>query len=154
MEKTFKKYDLDLLKQIIERDEIIIDFEKTKKINSIVRLDFICKCGNHGNKTFRLMVENGSLCRDCTIKLYNIRHKASLLKNTGHEYPLQSEKAKQKKKETCIERFGVENQLQCDAVKEKRVQTCLKKYGVEHVLQAKNIKEKIVILNIMVCLIH
>jgi len=144
MEKIFKKYDLDLLKSIIQRDEIIIDFEKTKKISSTVRLDFICKCGNHGNKTFRLMVEKGSMCRDCTIKLYNIRHKASLLKNTGYEYPLQSEKAKQKKKETCIERFGVENQLQCDAVKEKRVQTCLKKYGVKHVLQAKNIREKIV----------
>jgi len=142
--KIQKKYDLELLKKIIERDKIIVNLESLKKINSLIYLDFICKCGNHGNKTFRLMVEKGSMCRDCTIKLYNIRHKASLLKNTGYEYPLQSEKAKQKKKETCIERFGVENQLQCDAVKEKRVQTCLKKYGVKHVLQAKNIREKIV----------
>ena len=98
MGKSQKKYDLELLKEIIKRDEIIIDLENITKISSTVRLDFVCKCGNIGNKTFRLMVEKGSMCRECTINLYNIRHKASLLKNTGHEYPLQCEKAKQKKK--------------------------------------------------------
>ena len=144
MGKSQKKYDLELLKEIIKRDEIIIDLENTTKISSTVRLDFVCKCGNIGNKTFRLMVEKGSMCRECTINLYNIRHKASLLKNTGHEYPLQCEKAKQKKRETCIERFGVENQLQCKLVKEKCKKTCLKRYGVEYVSQAKEVREKII----------
>jgi hypothetical protein len=144
MVKIFKKYDMDLLKLVIQRDEITVDIEKIKKISSLVRVDFICKCGNTGNKTFRLMFEKGSLCRSCTIKLYNIRHKASLLENTGCEYPLQSEKAKQKKRETCIERFGVENQLQCEAIKEKRKKTCLIRYNCEHVFQAKIIREKII----------
>ena len=144
MGKIFKKYDMDLLKLVIQRDEITVNIEKIEKISSLVRLDFICKCGNTGNKTFRLMFEKGSLCRNCTIKLYNIRHKASLLENTGCEYALQSEKAKQKKKETCLERFGVENQLQCESVKEKRKKTCLIRYNCEHVFQSKIIREKII----------
>jgi hypothetical protein len=137
-----KKYNKELLEKILERDGIIIEVIPDK-LNSLVRLDFICKCGNPGNKTFRVMFEQGSKCRECTIKLYNIRHKESLFKNTGYEYPLQSEKAKEKKKNTCIERFGVENQLQCDKVKEKMVQTCLKKYGVKYVSQLKDVREKI-----------
>lgn len=137
-----RRYNKQLLDELIERDNITMEIIPDK-LSSLVRLDFICKCGNPGNKTFRIMLEQGAKCRECTIKLYNIRHKESLLKNTGYEYPLQSEKAKEKKKNTCIERFGVENQLQCDKVKEKLVQTCLKRYGVKYVSQLKVVREKI-----------
>ena len=96
MVRNQKKYDINLLKEVIQRGKIIIDFEKIKKINCNVYLDFICKCGNAGNKIFNSMVNNGSMCRKCTIKLFNIRHKASLLKTRAMNilYNLKKQKKK------------------------------------------------------------
>jgi len=141
--KIQKKYDLELLKKIIERDKIIVNLESLKKINSLIYLDFICKCGNPGNKTFRTMFEKGSLCRQCTIKLYNINHKASLKKSTGFEYALQSKEILQKKKNTCMKRFNVEHATQSDIIKEKTKQTCIARYNCEFVSQVKETREKI-----------
>jgi len=142
MGRSQKRYDLGLLNEVIKRDSIIVDLEKIKKISSLVRLDFICKCGKVGNKTFRLMFEKGSMCRECTINLYNIRHKASLMENTGHEYALQSDNAKEKKRQTCIERFGFDNQMKSEIVKEKIKATSMERYGVEHCSQLESVKER------------
>ncbi len=138
-----KKYDIELLQQIVERDSITVDLEKNKKISSTVYIDFICHCGKPGNKTFRLMFEKGSLCRECTIELYNIRHKASLKEKTGFEYALQSKETLEKKKETTLKRFGTEHATKTDIIKEKTKNTCLNRYGVEYVSQVKEIREKI-----------
>ena len=138
-----RRYNEDLLKHVIERDNITVNFELIKKLNSTIYLDFICKCGKPGNKTFRLMFEKGSLCRECTINLYNIRHKASLKEHTGFEHPLQCKEILQKKKDTCMERFNVEHPTQCKSIKEKTKQTCIKRYNCEFVSQVKETREKI-----------
>jgi hypothetical protein len=144
MGRIQKKYNLDLLKEVIERDQIIVpDVDETSHLSSLVYLDFICKCGKPGNKTFRLMFEKGSLCRDCTIILYNERHKASLKKSTGFEYALQNKDILQKKKDTCMKRFNFEHAIQSDIIKEKIKQTCLSRYNCEFVSQVKNVREKI-----------
>ncbi len=138
-----KKYDIDLLKQVVERDNITVDYDKLGKISSLVYIDFICKCGKLGNKTFRLMFEKGSLCRECTIDLYNIRHKASLKEKTGFEYALQSKQTLEKKKATTLKRFGNEHATKTDIIKEKTKNTCLKRYGKEYASQVKEVREKI-----------
>ncbi len=143
MSRIQKKYDLSLLQTVVERDNITIDIENIKKLSSLVRLDFICKCGKPGNKTFRIMFEKGSLCRDCTIILYNERHKASLKANTGFEYALQNKDILQKKKDTCLTRYNVEHATQSDIIKQKTKQTCLSRYNCEYVSQVKEIREKI-----------
>jgi hypothetical protein len=143
MSRIQKRYDMDLLQTVVERDNITIDIENIKNLSSLVRLDFICKCGNTANKTFRLMYEKGAMCRSCTIILYNERHKASLKANTGFEYALQNKDTLQKKKDTCVKRYKVEHATQSDIIKEKTKQTCLTRYNCEFVSQVKNIREKI-----------
>jgi hypothetical protein len=64
------QYNLDLLKTIIERDECVIDLETLKdiKITGEIRIDFICKCGENCNKTFRQIYKTGAICETCINK--------------------------------------------------------------------------------------
>lgn len=54
-----------------------------------------------------------------------------------------SQKTKDKRKNTLIERYGIENMMQSQEFKDKIKKTVMEKYGVENVFQAQEIKEKI-----------
>lgn len=56
---------------------------------------------------------------------------------------VQTDKFKEKYKETCLKKYGVEYYLQTEDKKEKSRITCLKKYGVEYSTQCKEIFNKI-----------
>ena len=53
-----------------------------------------------------------------------------------------SEEKKEKRKQTCLERYGVEHSFQNTEVQEKIKQTCRERYGVEHPFQNKVVQEK------------
>jgi imidazole glycerol phosphate synthase subunit HisF len=83
------KYDKNLLQEICNRDKCIIDFDKIKKYNRDIKIEFICNCGIKNIKTFRCIYEGGGgYCKICT---ENIRQ--------------------EKVKNTCLDKYGVENTL-------------------------------------------
>ena len=53
-----------------------------------------------------------------------------------------SDIAKDKIKQTCLERYGVENPNELDLIKDKIKQTNLEKYGVEYSFQSELVKDK------------
>lgn len=53
-----------------------------------------------------------------------------------------TEKAHEKRRITCVERYGADTPMRNEVVKEGRRQTCLEKYGVGHVFQVEVVKEK------------
>jgi len=165
------KYTIALLRENIARDEAILIGEYSKtSINS--QIEYICKCGAHSNKVFRLIVENGGArCKTCTeimrnkkIRQTNLekfgveyplsseqikdKAKATNLKKLGVEYPTQSKKVLDKRVKTYKENYGVENPLQSNIIKDKLQTTCLDKYGVRCVLKSEKVKDKIRVTNI------
>jgi len=60
------QYNKQLLEKLCLRDECIVDFTKIEKYNRNIKVDFICKCGNTHNKTFRGINNFGGFCKICT----------------------------------------------------------------------------------------
>ena len=160
MSRCHKKYDLNLLNEIIKRDSIIIDLNNIKKVSSLVRLDFICKCGTPGNKTFRLMFQNGSMCKNCTLKDQQMKSKISCLEKYGVEHSTQNKEVQEKikntfknnphkiqekedkKKKTCLEKYGFEYATQNKEIQDKIESTTIQKYGVKRASQLEEYKNK------------
>jgi hypothetical protein len=66
------------------------------------------------------------------------------MKKHGAKYYLQSEKGKEKQRNTIKEKYGkdIENISQIEEVKNKKRQTCLKHFGVENPSQDESVKRK------------
>lgn len=64
------------------------------------------------------------------------------LNRYGTANPGRSEKANEKRKNTCLKKYGVENPLLSDEIKERVKQTCLDKYGVENPLKSVSVQTK------------
>ena len=94
------QYNKQLLETLCLRDECIVDFttiEKyNKKYNRNIKVDFICKCGNTHNKTFRAINNFGGFCKICT---NNNRQKNEYHEKQKEYYEQNKEKIKEKKKE-------------------------------------------------------
>ena len=60
------QYNKQLLEKLCLRDECIVDFTIIEKYNRNIKVDFICKCGNTHNKTFRGINNFGGFCKICT----------------------------------------------------------------------------------------
>ena len=115
------------------------------KINREMRCQFLCHCGEKGDKTIRGIVEKktGLFCHKCSTKNRIKKQMVTTFKKYGVYHNSQSEKIKQQKKETCLKNFGVEYSLQSDRVKEKGKKTNLEKYGFENASQSREVKDKI-----------
>jgi hypothetical protein len=140
------KYNLDLLKQIVERDncEIDINLYEKIKLNREIKIKFICSCSKLHSKTFRYINENGgAFCIECTKTKSQEKMKETCLKKFGVENPGQSKEVREKMKATNLERLGVEHPAQSNEVKEKMKSTMLERYGVEYSLQSEEIRNKI-----------
>ena len=91
------------------------------------------------------------LCLVKTCKCHSdldFRRKSTMVDRYGCEYPLQSDKIKDKQKATNLEKYGVEHVTQSKIVQDKTKATNLEKYGVECVLQSETIKDKIKVTNL------
>jgi hypothetical protein len=136
------KYTKDLLFETLKRDEAILVGEYDK-INSSLRVNFICKCGQENNKNFTVAYKQGGFkCKECTNKQRYTKYKQSNLEKYGVENLFQLKDIKEKIKQTNLEKYGVENPSQNQEIKEKKIQTTLKHYGVENPKQNEEIKEK------------
>jgi len=60
----------------------------------------------------------------------------------GVEFPLQSEKFRDKARKTLLENYGVESPLQSDEISGKFKATHLERYGVEHPMQSPELRQK------------
>jgi hypothetical protein len=161
------RFNFELLKTIIKRDNCVIDSHIYEKITSRdTRVNFVCCCGQNDIKTFRKMFDTGAFCKQCmSTRTWNkirqtnqekygvdnpfqskeIRDKAkqSHIKKHGCEFPLQAERAKEKAKQTFKEKYNVDNPMQSKDVQQKAKSTNLVKYGVEHTFQNNGVKDKI-----------
>jgi len=159
------KYDLELLKIIIERDLCVIKLHEYKSLNRDIEINFICNCGQKHKKFFRRLFEKGAFCKKCiglkskekikqtNLIKYGVEHvfqssiikeksRQTNLKLRGVEYSLQSFEIKEKIKQTNLIKYGVENPSQNLQVKEKIKKTMFINHGVEHALQSNEIKQK------------
>jgi len=69
--------------------------------------------------------------------------KTLMINKFGVEHPMQSEKIKEKSRQTNLKRRGVEYSLQAEDVREKGRQTNLKLRGVENPMHSEEVLEKI-----------
>jgi len=130
------------------------DKAKNLKINNIpildcinvkreMRCEFLCHCGEKGNKNIRQIVQkSGLFCQKCTKVMTRNKTNSTCMEKYGVPHSLQSEEVKEKSKRTCMEKYGVENPGQSEKAKERKKATMLKKYGVENALQSEAVKEK------------
>lgn len=93
------------------------------------------------NSTFREDINNKLKISLQTDKVKNKR-KDTCLEKYGFNNPLQSDNIKQKSKDTCLEKYGVEFSLQSEEIKDKSIKTCFKKYGVSHYSKTNEFVEK------------
>jgi hypothetical protein len=144
---TWVRYDKDLLNTILIRDGAMLVGDYNK-INRDSKINFICKCGREGCKTFRRSEGCGMLCKSCTEKKRKPKVKATNLERYGAECSLQNQVVKEKIKATNLERLGVEYPSQSEEVRVKIKETNLERYGVDNVFQSETVKEKIKATNI------
>lgn len=136
------KYNRDLLDETLKRDNAILIGDYTK-INSTIRIYFICKCGKENNKIFATAyLQGGFNCKECTNKQRYEKYKRNNLEKYGVENLFQLKDIKEKIKQTNLEKFGVENPSQNQGIKEKKIETTLENYGVKNPKQSEEIKEK------------
>ncbi len=125
------RYNLDLLKFVIQRDCAILIGEYPK-LNKDTVITFICSCklSDQYHKSFRRMYnDGGAFCRQCTLKNTTEKLKAGNLEKYGVENQFQRTEIKEKMKETNLEKYGVEHPLQNKELLLKTQQTNLEKYG-------------------------
>jgi hypothetical protein len=135
---------LEILKEVVARDECILQHEYNKVIMN-TRIIFTCgtpNCGITHNKSFESIRVSGGYCKACTMKRRLEKIKATNVLKYGVENPFQSETIKQKIAETNLEKYGVEYAMQNGMVQQKIKETNLTKYGVENPFQATVCKEK------------
>lgn len=114
---------------------------KSNEIKQKIKNSHIERYGKFNN--------NREKCKETTLKKYGVENvgqveevknkiKETTKKNFNVECSFQSEEIKKKCKKTKLERYNDENYRN----KEKREQTCIERYGVKNVTQNKEILEK------------
>jgi len=94
--KWSKRYDRISLNESLKKTGAKID-RYPEKLSKNTKIDFTCKCGKKGCKNLYLILDHGgAYCPECTI-----------------------ESAKQKTKQTCLERYGKESHMQTKEMIEK-----------------------------------
>jgi len=136
------QYNKQLLEKLCLRDECIVDFTTIEKYNRNIKVNFICKCGNTHNKTFRVINNFGGFCKICTKSKRKEKVKQTCIERYGVENPMQNPEIRDKIKQTCFNNFGVEHPAQSQEVKDKMNITCIERYGVAHPSQLQYFKDK------------
>lgn len=137
-----KKYDLNLLKEVILRDGCEIGLDSYLNINSHSKINFTCKCGYGPNtKFFQKMFEKGCFCRNCTLEISNKNRKNTCLERYNTECPLQNKKIIEKTHKTNMKKYGVLDPSFLKQFRDKIKQTCLKRYGVDNYAKSKSFSD-------------
>lgn len=136
-------YNIDLLKEIIKRDNCKIDLDKIDKLNKKARIDFICNCGNSNNKSFHCLYKfGGGFCKKCIEINKRKKMEATCMIKYNVNVSLKAKVVRDKARETCLEKYGSDNGASSNKVREKCKKTCLEKYGKEYSIQAEEVRNK------------
>ena len=142
--------------------EYIELYNKSRRENFKIMIRGVCEeCSKEFTKKTAFREDSYYLCSACLTKKTIIKKYGSIenmkkqtmekiratnLKKYGCECSFQSEKVKDKIKETLTDRYGnetlIENPSQIKEIKEKIKKTNLERYGTEYYLGSKDCKEK------------
>ncbi len=126
-----------------------IPINECKKVKREMCCEFICNCGQKGDKNIRQIIKvSGLFCKKCTLKIRFDKAEKTNLERYGVKNPGQSQEIKEKMKATNLQKYGVRYTLQSQGVKNKIKQTCLERYGVNYTLQSKEVRDKIIATNL------
>ncbi|MDD3049454.1 MAG: hypothetical protein PHQ89_05800 [Bacilli bacterium] len=134
--------------------ECLVEFNNYLSENFIEGIDYvICKeCGNIGIdlsghvRVHRMSIKDyvkkypGSIYVAAIAKE---KSKQTCLEKYGAEHTLQVKKIREKGKRTCLEKYGTDNYSNTEEYKERVKSTCLEKYGVDNYSKTEECKEKI-----------
>lgn len=134
-------YNAEYLKKMSIRDNFT-NYTEANYYTKMMRIDFVCSCGNNYSKSFDQIEKSGGFCKECTkIKAYEKCHVTNL-QRYGVKWSLQSKEVRNKGKETWQKTLGVTHPLKSKKIQEKKKETCLEKFGVEHQFNLPEIQEK------------
>ena len=131
-----KRYTYKEVKDYYKRNNCELLSKNYENAHDI--LEYRCSCGNINQSRFCDFKNKNSRCINCGKE----KRKETCLEKYGVEYTLQSEEIRQKIKETNLQKYGVENPFQNEEIKEKIKETNLQKYGVENPSQNKEVFKK------------
>ncbi len=150
-QQTIKNKFSNIYNEIINQTVYLDENSKyTERLYHIINDLFevpICKNCEKNKTNFNSYIKGylnycSNKCATNSDKVKNKR-KNSLIEKYGVDNISKSDYFKEKYKETCIERYGVENVSQSQNIKNKVKKTNLKKYGCEYIFQSEEIKNKI-----------
>jgi hypothetical protein len=136
------QYNREYLTECITKDSAIL-VETYIHTTKDSRIQFQCKCGNDGNKSFQRAVISGFYCNDCTSKYRKEKREKTNLERYGNTCTLQSDTIKQKAEETCMRKYGVKNAFQSEEIQNKIKETNVEKYGAANPFASKEIISRI-----------
>jgi hypothetical protein len=143
IEKKEKRiFNLEYLNTLLTRDSATLT-GTYPNLNSTIKINFICSCGNEYEKKFNeISYYGGAFCKKCTTKNKVRKIRDTTLEHFGVENPSQAKEVKELKNKTYIEHFG-DHPKRTKDVQDKYINTCLEKYGCVNSAQAVHVKEKI-----------
>lgn len=141
------RYDYSALIDFLEMNhiEILQEFDENDKINAFTVIEGKCinkDCNDFFRKGFRSLIKTNGYCFECTKNLAKNKLKQTFLEKYGVEHISQLDHIKEKIKQTSLEKYGTVCSLNNKEVNEKTKKTCLEKYGHEYPGQVKEFKEK------------
>jgi len=138
-------YNCEELSKYCEERKIILFEKYDKKATSKTIIKGKClteDCENNFEKLYSVLLTAGGYCRNCALNNGKNKRKETCKDRYGVEFAVQTNEFKDKRKETCLEKYGVEFVSQNKDIQYKRKQTCLKNFGTEFAIQNKDIQEK------------
>lgn len=128
----FKNSDEKVKTVLEEKGYKFVSYENNKSIN------IKCK-NNHEFNTSLNHIKNGRGCPECSGK----RRENTVLEKYGTKNVFQSEKIKDKIRETNLEKYGETHHMKIDDIKEKAKNTMVEKYGIKYAFHSDESFEKI-----------
>ena len=102
-------YTETIVKNLLLKDEAqVVNLPPKLCVKSVI--EFRCKCGQNTFRSIHHIVFCGeAYCPQCV-----------------------SERQKEKRKSTCLQKYGVDNPQKLVTIRQKTQNTCLQKYGVDN----------------------
>jgi hypothetical protein len=114
-----------------KRDSSLLKIDTPTKRHGLVETNCMPFCEKH-------QLESKHKCVRCTVE----KREATMLERHGVANALHSAKIKEKKNNTCLEKFGNVVVSKTEGIKNKIKESNLARYGVEYGLQRADIREK------------
>jgi hypothetical protein len=140
--KVLRIFNKEFLYKLFERDNAK-PFGEYEKLNSLIRIKFICNCGIQNEKVFiKIADKGGAFCEECTKINTRIKIEKKNMEKYGTKTPLQNKDILKKLQDTNMKKYGAKNPLQNKDVSLRMKETNIKKYGTTCSLRGKETIKK------------